>query len=136
MARGELKSGGEGPGRQGGGSRCGRAERARKNAEAASRVLVGVRRLRSVEILGGRERELWLVALRAGETAPASAAAALGVTPALLRPRISRWMTEPQSLSWVERRGRGVYRLTSAGAVQADEVVGQLRRAFADLGRS
>lgn len=137
MARGESKSGGERRRRRrGGASRRGRAERARKNAEAASRVLGGVRRLRSLGILGGREFDLWLVALRARETTPTRAAAALGITSALLNPRISRWMTQPQCRSLVERHARGRYRLTSAGAVQADEVVGELRRAFADLGRS
>ena len=95
-----------------------------------------MRVLRKAELLGersGREFDLWLIALRAGPATPAVAAERLGVTPARLRPQISRALRVPERARHFRRGDDGIYHLTAAGARRADAVITALRRVFRGL---
>jgi hypothetical protein len=76
-----------------------------------------------------------LVALRIRPSKPAEAAALLGVTPELLRPRISRWRKEDALARLTRRDGAGRYHLTALGARRADAVAIELNVAFDRLRR-
>jgi hypothetical protein len=84
---------------------------------------------------GDRQFDFWLIALRAGASSPADAAALAGGAPALWRPRISRSMSDPRRARLVRRVRRGEYRLTAVGARRADALVVSFRTTFRQLGQ-
>lgn len=98
-------------------------------------MLRGVRLLRLASFpLAGREFDLVLVALRAGETTPAGVAARLGVRSGSVRTLLSRSLAAGGERARLLRRDpdRG-YRLTGAGARRADAVARKLLLVFAGL---